>query len=1353
MVFPQVQGYFHHGLDQQRLPIPFALPSSTPLVTALTLWMKECRLKQVDLTQDRLLPPLLEHNAHNLILKDNEQYVGVLTAHDLIKAVLCSPLEGELTLADLATSYALSIASSQSFPYQTAISLFDEHQIYSLPLINENKEILGIITPEFLLDSIAEQEILQLESVTSCIQKNVWVISPRMTLLEVAFLMVDYSIHSVIIAEGNTPFHCFSLVNHQSVFPLGIITPLDILQAYYLGINFSQTQAQMIMSCPPLIMPESSSLWASYLKAREHSVQQLLICDSRRNLLGVVHLTRLLKAMTTLDSSLSRSTMNDHFSSPVNGEHSSPNSSPLGFNILEQQIASKLSYHSTNLILVCHLDGTIMTVNPAWEKITGYHQEEIQNQSIFLEFILAEEQEKVKQIWQNIIQLKTSQENALYHWKNKDNQALLIRWNHTLLLNSEGLPDSILMIGVNMTEKQKSQGMIEQLTRRLETQKEINKHLQDSEEQLRYLIENHADGILIMNQDGKLLFINKIAEVLFGRKREVLINQIVGLPLVIGESTLVHICRPNGELCTSEMRVAQIVWKKEKAFLASLKDVTEQENHHRSFLDSEQRFRETFEQIAVGIAHLDIQGYFLRVNSKFANILNYQTEEMITHNYLKTLSLSEQNIQKKLFKKLVQKEELTFQRTAYFLTKEKSPIVGKVTVSLVWNDLGLPNYFVLILEDITQVHLQARDLSHFTENLKQLHRLTLSFHSSLDHLLDDYLKTGCQLLHIHHGGIFNLSQKWIYRSSNLTNVEPDLWVKVQSICLQILQQKTTVINKDNDLNCSFIGVPILVHQSLYGVLIFFSEPLISHHFPIYEQEIIELMAKSISSFLEVHQTESERTEALDNLRKNQYFVQRITQATPNILFIYDCLEQKLIYSNRDFQEVLGYTPMGDHSHPVEHHSLEIVDRVNGTFLEPFIHPQDLPAWVEHWQKLENAKEGEVLILEYRLQQEDQTWQWWMNHDVVFSRTDEGKPQQILGTMINIDRQKQAEELAKQANEQLHLSVKELQQHNREITLLGEMSEMLQACLSPEEAYATIGILVEPLFPNSCGAIYLLNPESNLMSLMTQWGNCSENETFFAPHQCWALRRGRLHESSHEDRGLSCSHTQHLTPPYHTFCLPMMAQGEILGLFYLCFYDAEMVGKRERQLATTVTEHISLAVANLQLRETLHHQSICDPLTGLYNRRYLNSNLEQALQEVEKLQKPLSLILMDIDHFKLFNDRFGHDIGDLVLTELGHLLRETTPALSLTCRYGGEEFLVVLPDTPVERAEEWVNRFREQVRGLSLKSHQQDLGEITLSVGIATCPQQGYNMQRLIQSADRSLYQAKAKGRDCVVISQ
>jgi diguanylate cyclase (GGDEF)-like protein len=187
------------------------------------------------------------------------------------------------------------------------------------------------------------------------------------------------------------------------------------------------------------------------------------------------------------------------------------------------------------------------------------------------------------------------------------------------------------------------------------------------------------------------------------------------------------------------------------------------------------------------------------------------------------------------------------------------------------------------------------------------------------------------------------------------------------------------------------------------------------------------------------------------------------------------------------------------------------------------------------------------------------------------------------------------------------------------------------------------------------------------------------------------------------------------------------------------------------IATTV-EQIDLAMSNLDLRENLRDQAIHDPLTGLFNRLYMEETLKRELHRVERTQNPLCIIMLDIDHFKKFNDSYGHQAGDVLLRELGIFLRRFVRASDVACRYGGEEFILILPDTLPDAALQRAEQLRQRVKHITITHEGKTLGNITVSIGVSAWPDNGQDAEMVIDAADEAMYQAKQEGRDRCVLA-
>jgi len=329
----------------------------------------------------------------------------------------------------------------------------------------------------------------------------------------------------------------------------------------------------------------------------------------------------------------------------------------------------------------------------------------------------------------------------------------------------------------------------------------------------------------------------------------------------------------------------------------------------------------------------------------------------------------------------------------------------------------------------------------------------------------------------------------------------------------------------------------------------------------------------------------------------------------------------------------------------------------------------------------------------------------------------------------------------QANEELRQSVERLSAQKRLVELLGTMSTALQSCRSADEVAEVLERGLVALQRAMAGALYLLEPQSGVLQRARHWGGMKEAATQLAPQDCWALRRSRPHQG--EGLALRCAHCD---TSERTLCLPLLAMNEQVGL--LCL-SSDTFDEPLYTLILTASEQVAVTLVNLRMRERLHDQAVRDKLTGLYNRRFLDESLQRELARCRREASGLALLLIDIDHFKRFNDEHGHETGDQVLAAVGHCLGTQTRATDIPCRYGGEEFVVAMPRSGLQDAVQRAQALRSAIAALHLSSGGGQALRVTVSIGVAAFPTHGPDATTLLASADAALYAAKRAGRDRV----
>jgi len=300
-----------------------------------------------------------------------------------------------------------------------------------------------------------------------------------------------------------------------------------------------------------------------------------------------------------------------------------------------------------------------------------------------------------------------------------------------------------------------------------------------------------------------------------------------------------------------------------------------------------------------------------------------------------------------------------------------------------------------------------------------------------------------------------------------------------------------------------------------------------------------------------------------------------------------------------------------------------------------------------------------------------------------------------------------------------------------------------------------------LFPGASGSIALLSVSKSHAQSVAQWGVCPADQ-IFAPEQCWALRRGRA--NAHPG-GRSAPRCSHLLGEGPSICIPLVANGDAIGtltiqnddpLSPVSDPDADATSEsltRRCQLAAAVAEQVAITVANLNLRESLRLEAVRDPLTGLYNRRYMQEFLDRELHSARRKRRSLAVMMLDLDRFKRYNDNFGHSAGDQALAAVGETLLRSVRAEDVACRYGGEEFALILPECSLQQAIVRADDIRKRLKEYRVQSDGEAPDALTVSIGVAAFDETTDRVDLLLKFADDALYQAKRAGRDRVVAAR
>jgi diguanylate cyclase (GGDEF)-like protein/PAS domain S-box-containing protein len=447
----------------------------------------------------------------------------------------------------------------------------------------------------------------------------------------------------------------------------------------------------------------------------------------------------------------------------------------------------------------------------------------------------------------------------------------------------------------------------------------------------------------------------------------------------------------------------------------------------------------------------------------------------------------------------------------------------------------------------------------------------------------------------------------------------------------------------------------------------------------------------------------------------------------------------------------------------------------GTSWAQFVHPDDRAICVQKWTDC--LRSGQTFEIEYRLRDREDRYRWFINRAVPL-RDASGVIKQWFGSCTDIDDQMCHQQLLeaeikaraselfdantrlqeemwekdlarKQLDEQNEHMMRDLTDRSARATMLAKMGELLQSCISQEEVLkAAVGFAPKIfIYP---GAMALFNQQQ--LEVVSSWGNCQIPLPAFERSACWALRTGHSHIVPAGDDSARCAHAENVKNGY--VCIPIVAQGETLGILHFqATNEFPQFDESNLSLKNTFAGQVGLSIANIRLREALRNQSIVDALTGLFNRRYLEEILEREVRRALRSDQPLGVMMLDLDHFKQFNDTFGHEAGDAVLRETAAFLKGSVRAEDIVCRFGGEEFVVILPLGDARITHARAERIRSKVHELTVLHQGKSVGVVTVSVGVAALPEHGASSKTLLEAADAALYRAKREGRDRVLMAE
>lgn len=363
---------------------------------------------------------------------------------------------------------------------------------------------------------------------------------------------------------------------------------------------------------------------------------------------------------------------------------------------------------------------------------------------------------------------------------------------------------------------------------------------------------------------------------------------------------------------------------------------------------------------------------------------------------------------------------------------------------------------------------------------------------------------------------------------------------------------------------------------------------------------------------------------------------------------------------------------------------------------------------------------------------------------------------LLGVLLAAQRallqRHRAEAHANEITDELRRAATLATLRNAHLQKSAELLHSLELADTMEETSEIIAAYLPALMPALSGSLYLYNNSRNVLERSARWGSVDAEPEVLAPLDCWALRRGSGHLASGPD-ALACRHAHESGKNMARLCVPLITQGDVIGCLTVAGETlAGEHGGEQSQWIVQLAEQLGLALSNVRLRISLRRQSIVDPLTQLYNRRYMDEVLKRELLLAERNRGAVTVVMIDLDHFKRVNDTYGHDGGDALLVAVAAALRENVRACDIACRLGGEEMLVVLPECSLVNGMRRAEAIRVAIAALQVRSNGQLL-TATASFGVSSFPEHGRTVESLVHAADLALYQAKHGGRNCVVAAR
>ncbi|MEH2333657.1 diguanylate cyclase domain-containing protein [Nostoc sp.] len=469
-------------------------------------------------------------------------------------------------------------------------------------------------------------------------------------------------------------------------------------------------------------------------------------------------------------------------------------------------------------------------------------------------------------------------------------------------------------------------------------------------------------------------------------------------------------------------------------------------------------------------------------------------------------------------------------------------------------------------------------------------------------------------------------------------------------------------------------------------------------------------------------------EDIRSLQRSQQIQRLFLDQGPFAAYIKD-EQSRVLYYNQEIQSRFSVDPQ------------EWLGKTDSEYLPD---PEEGRRVMENDQVVLKTLRPLKLIEEIKIPGNDQPC-YWLSFKFPFSDYLTGACR-IGGISIDITESIEAQRSLTDLNRQLEEKTLELEAKKRELIYLSDMADMLYSCEFEDEVYQVVALTCSKLFPNMSGCINIIANSKNYVQINSTWGSQRSSKEVFLLSDCWALRRGKLNLFSPCNAGLMCSH---LIPPVSGahLCVPLFGQGEVIGILHI--NALEEISREEQQITEIIARTLGIALNNLSIKQRLTYDSLRDGMTQLFNQSYMQNITEQRLAEAERSGQPLSVIFLDIDNFKSYNSHYGHMTANIVLQELAKLLLKSISSFDIACRWGGEEFVIVMPNMMLETLRKRVEQLRVDVEQMQLKDGDQILKSITASFGIAVS-EPGITVKDFLNRANQAMLEAKRTGKNRIM---